>query len=189
MTRTKLHAKISERLGWDSQMDLNSLEFQDLLDKSKEVEAIQNEESFASDKYQKLLKGWLRDAKGILSSIALAITIEGSQNALKGVNPLKAVELEKADQVSGKDDENAQTGDDTPKSKKSTNKDKLIALEVPIPKLATIPRNTLTPESYHLKKRENDEGYSEADMSGISEDESQVKWQSFQEKGWVRKQG
>jgi hypothetical protein len=38
-------------------MDLNSLEFQDLLDKSKEVEALLEEESFASDKYQKFFKG------------------------------------------------------------------------------------------------------------------------------------
>jgi hypothetical protein len=63
MTKRKPHAKVSERLGWDCQIDLNSLEFQDLLDKSKEVEAIQEEDCFASDRYQKFFKGWLKDAK------------------------------------------------------------------------------------------------------------------------------
>jgi hypothetical protein len=93
-----------------------------------------------------------------------------------------AEESEKANEASDKDDENAQTGDDTPKTKKSTKKDKLIALEVPTPKLATIPRNTLTPESYHLQRKENDEGHGEADISGISEDESQISGNRFKKK-------
>jgi hypothetical protein len=37
-------------LSWGCQMDLSSLKLQDLLDKSKEVEAIQEEESFSQVK-------------------------------------------------------------------------------------------------------------------------------------------
>jgi len=183
MTKTKPHVKVDQRLGWDSQMDLNSLEFQDLLDKTKEVEAIQNEESFASDKYQKFFKGWLRDAKGVLSSIALARTIEESQNAQKGASTLTAEELEKANQESEKDDENAPKGDDTPKTKQSTKKVKPIALEIPTPKLATIKRNSLIPELYHLQKKGNDEGHSDGYMSEISEDDSQDGGNRYKKKG------
>jgi hypothetical protein len=145
---TKLHERVTERLDWDCQMDLHSLEFQDLWDKVSEVEGLLVEETFKTSQYQKFIKDWVGKARAIL--------------AFKVLDKYETEIKEKANEPPEKGNDSVQKGDGTQKKEKLANQSG--SLESNHPKV--IPRNTLTPESYSRMRYDN--GGSDADESEAS---------------------
>jgi hypothetical protein len=142
------HEKVSERLGWDNQMDLNSLDFHDLRSKISEMEVLQAMEEFQSEKYQKFFRGWIAKARSALSSMALAKVL---------------ADEEKTKDATLKSNESVPTGE-TPKTDNLLKKGATIDLTS---KAVALPRNTLTPASY--SRGNDDSGDSDAEKSEDSD--------------------